>query len=204
MDLADIEGDARDLLGMAGLDPDDVHTPREIAIGLTKQPPIIIPLVGLEGRVSDAGKGPVVLVSAKLAPERLRWRIGHELGHIYYRRIGHEEGDLEGRCDLIGAILVAPRQLVREARRLHGDRPKAIARELGVTQSVALLRLGEIGAVDGAALATRRRVVARGDIVWPDGEQLRRVLRTGVPGGRIVRITDEVGRTGVLVDGAEG
>lgn len=201
MDLADIEGDARDLLRMARLDPDDAHSIRAMCMGLTGAPPIVTPLIATEGRVSLVQGQLRVVVSSKLRLERQRWVAGHELAHVYYRRAGHESGALEARCDLLGAILVAPRRVVQEARRNHGDNPRAIASDIGVTQAIALLRLGEIGAVDGAALATSTRVVARGEIAWPDAHALRTAIRKGIPNGKLVKITDEVNRRGLIVFG---
>lgn len=199
MDIGEIEGDARALARMAKLDPDEPHSIKALCLGLTGSPPMVAPLIGTMGTKLLISGRTRVAVSSRLTPERQRWVAGHELAHVYYERIGHEEDDLEARCDLLGAILCAPRRVVLEARRVHGDNPRAIARYVGVTQAVALLRLGEIGVVDGAALATPTRTVARGEIVWPTAEELRRAIRRGIPNGKAVRITDEPGRRGVIV-----
>lgn len=200
VNLAEVEGDARALIQMAGLDPSEPHSIRALCIGLTGYPPLVVPMFGSQGQLSSINRVIRVAVSSRLSPTRQRWVCGHELGHFYYQRIGYVGANLEAMCDLLGAILCAPRCVVQAAFRVHGNNPRAIAKYVGVTESVALLRLGEIGVVSGTALATPSRTVARGEIVWPDTDTLRRFVRTGeVPHGKRVRITDEPSRGGLLV-----
>lgn len=99
MDVAEVEGDARALTRMARLDPDDAHSIRALCLGLTGYPPIVAPIFNATGQVLMVNGAKRIAVSSRLSPERQRWVAGHELAHLYYGRIGHEDDELEARCD---------------------------------------------------------------------------------------------------------
>jgi hypothetical protein len=164
-------------------------------------------------RVAGAGRARLVReglawqveVSAALCehtPALARWCVAHELAHWFYLIERYDEQDLEQRCDALGASLVAPRALVLASVQELGPDPIRIAHALGTTQCVALLRLAELGVIDGAAVLGQRRIVARGRLIqWPDTDTFRRAVHDGDAGVRVIEITDAMGKKGVIVSG---
>jgi hypothetical protein len=85
-----------------------------------------------------------VVVRRSVPAPRARWLVCHELAEHHYLRLGYRGADVEARCDALGAALVLPRRLAQLAIREHAHRVSALARSLGVTQALALLRVGEV------------------------------------------------------------
>ena len=151
-----------------------------------------------ESTLELEGDGWHVYVSLKLKPARARWRVGHELAHWYFDRIGHQSDRIEQECDALGAALCVPGALVNEAWGLFGEDLKSAADWLGTTQSLVLLRYGEcvVTGVSGTAVIESSKVIARSDWDWPIEEEIRKAEG---PGLKHVRIDDEAKRAGLIV-----
>lgn len=197
--IADVEGDADLLLRLARIDDEDVVDVLALARHRTMTGRgIFRSRTGPESYLSGWGDDTQVCIRAGLLPERARWLVGHELAELHYRRIGYVGEDREARCDALGAALVAPRRAMRRAIREHAHRVHSLARELQVTQSLALLRLGE---VDQRPVLLDRPggVIVRGrDFVWPSGPGLARAILRGGDGCHPCPIRDEEGRRGLM------
>lgn len=189
--LADIEGDADLLLRLARVDDDEPPDVVALARSMTGRAPYLSRR-GPEAHLARIGDGHQVCLRAGLQAGRARWLVGHELAELHYRRTGYQGEDIEARCDALGAALVAPRRAVRAAIRAHAHRVHALARALAVTQSTALLRIGEV-AGRPVVLVRAAGLVARGDAFpWPPSPM------RAPPGSHPLRITDEPARWGLM------
>jgi len=96
---------------------------------------------------------------------------------------------------------VVPRPAVERIVASYGVAPRDVASALRTTQSLALLRLGEVNGYP-TALVTVSQVRTRGRAwLWPNEPELRKTAHHGplAPGLRKVEITDEPKRTGLIV-----
>ena len=163
--------------------------------------------LGTEPRTySGPGKGILARVEGRhlvgvrhdLTTEQARFTAAHELAHWYWEVVAKYRGrDLEARCDALGAALIAPDEAVRAAIELFGLDVARLAQSLGTTQSVALLRIGEVDGHPVALLRRRRSTIIRGRFTsWPAPLSWQPAKKT--PGLVKVRITDEPTRFGVL------
>jgi hypothetical protein len=200
LDRADIEGDALAMYRLAKLEPD-----QPVALGR-----LVRALLGTEVQQAAFVRGKAhlswfqdrwwIYVHRGIPLARLRFDVGHELGHWWYRRCGYSGEDIELRCDALGAALVAPMPLFRSVRKRISTVVQ-VARAIGSTQSLALLRDGEVLGTP-VALVQDRRVLVRGhEWGWPTEPELRRLAssRSPGPGLRKVTIRDEPNRVGVMV-----
>lgn len=138
-------------------------------------------------------------VRADLSPERARLVCAHELAHWYWEEVvGFRRRGLEQRCDALGAALVAPRRAVERVFRHRGLDIPRMAADLRTTQSVALLRLGEVMGVPSALLRKHRSTIIRGPFVrWPVPLSWQ-PAKGDVAGVTRVAISDEPRRFGVV------
>jgi hypothetical protein len=196
--LADVEGDALAMFGLAGLDPGDAVSFGELCYGITRRWPRSVALDG-EARLEPIGDdGFEVLTNRAISPERQRLKGAHELGHWWYRRIGYRGFDLEARCDALGAALIAPREAFRAAMRWAGHRVHELALRFNTTQSLALLRVGEVSGRP-VMLLRPSGPLARGDLFeWPKTSTLVRALNEGRSAVHPLRINDEPHRWGLM------
>lgn len=189
--VADVEGDAEAF--RARLDLAVNATMIEYCVAATGHEPLYVD-DGPEGRYRNGR----VELRHGISLRRLRQRIGHELGHKFYEEIGYAEPDLEARCDLFGAAMCMPRDEVRRATRRVGHRVHFIADHFGVTQSVALLRLGEADGRPVMLLCDRGPIVRGAEFSWPSLSTLRRALERGRSVVHPVPISDEPNRIGLM------
>src|SRR5690606_31259266 len=77
-----------------------------------------------------------------LPPQRRAFRIAHELAEYSLSR--HILPNPEAAADAVAAALLAPAPVVRDALRIHGRHLPSLAEALGVSQSIAALRIGEV------------------------------------------------------------
>lgn len=189
--IADLEGDADLLRRCAGLACDDVPSPVALARAATGAPPLVASALRQEACVARVGDAWRIVVSRRTLPARRAWLVGHEVAELHLRRCGYAGSDIEERADALGAALVLPRAALRSAVRRHGHRVHTLARELRTTQSLVLLRLGEVERRP-VALVRRGLVTVRGAA----HEWSRDVVRT--PGTHPMPITDEPARVGLL------
>lgn len=198
MDRADIEGDAIALYRLAGLEPDEPVAISRLVRALLGTPIQVASFVRGQAHLSWYLDQWWIYVHAGIALPRLRFDIGHELAHWWYRRCCYSGEDIELRCDALGAAIVAPMPLYSAIRK-RTSRIVQIAHAIGVTQSLALLREGEVLGTP-VALVQDRRVLVRGEEWgWPAELELRRLasVRSAVPGLRKVVIRDEARRVGL-------
>lgn len=193
--LADVEGDAGAIWSLAGAEPGDLSL-ASLSLTLLGTRPRLLPLRAPAALVVIAGHQQVVVRRGTPAA-RARWLVGHELAHWYYQRLGYTGCDLEARCDAVGAALVAPRMCVLAARRAVGDRPRELAAKLRTTQSLALLRVGEVTGEPVAVVRPAGALVRGDDWGWPELSYAR-AKRSRWPGVRKVRL-DELPRVGLRV-----
>lgn len=198
VDRADIEGDALAMYRLAKLEPDE-----PVAIGR-----LVRRLLGTDIQEASFCRGKAhltrigpdwwIYVHAGIPLARLRFDVGHELAHWWYRRCSYFAEDLELLCDALGAAIVAPMPLFRAVRK-RTSRVVQVAHAIGSTQSLALLREGEVLGTP-VALVEDRRVIIRGEEWgWPTEPELRRLAasRSPGPGVRKVLIRDETRRIGL-------
>lgn len=182
MDLGDLEGLAESLRREAGLEDVEPGGVAKIARALWRDPDAVqlVPkhalrwtpamLANVEGKWR-------VFVRRDVTPTLAGFLIGHEIGHWALRREGARfESDMEEEraCDQIGAALVAPRRWYHRAIAELGRDVSALAERFGTTQSLALLRLGELTRTN-LALVRPGLVRVRGQLefVWPDENTIR-------------------------------
>lgn len=136
------------------------------------------------------------------APQDFRFLVGHELAHAVYADEGvtfATEDAEESACDALAGALVAPRHAFRAAVAKLGDDVEQMALTFGTTESLCLLRLGE---VTGRPLALVRpgRVRTRGEAAMPDDETIVRWARGKAPAGwvRSARVDGERRRVSLV------
>ena len=157
MDRADIEGDALALYRLARLEPDQPVAISRLVRALLDTPIQVASFTRGKAHLAWHTDQWWIYVRAGIAAPRLRFGIGHELAHWWYRRCGYSGEDIELRCDALGAALVAPMPLFSAVRK-RTSRIVQIAHAIGSTQSLALLREGEV-LVDGVGLGLLARLV---------------------------------------------
>lgn len=196
---AEIEGEALAIYHQAKLEPD-----RPIPIGrlvrellhtkITRSPMIS----NRQAAIYEFNGQYVIGVRRGIPGPRARWLAAHELAHWWFDRMRYIGEDIETRCDALGAALIVPMPAWRHVRQAVGCKIRDLAEALATTQSIALLRHGECDGVP-VALIEARHVLVRGDAWgWPSESEIRRVAKTGVPGVKVVRITDEARRSGLI------
>lgn len=192
-----MEGEAAAIYRFAGVNPDQAMSPGELCRRCLGTAPQFAPL-RVEAalcRVRDEWR---VFVRKGTRPTRARWLVGHELAEWWLKRQGHTGEDIEQRCDAIGAALVAPAPVVRRAMRLDGDDPIALAQRLKTTESLALLRVGEVTG-QPVLLAHRHGAIARGDCyAWPHDASWHTAQTWQHAGIKRVEISDAAKRLGVV------
>lgn len=200
--LADVDGDAVCVFKMAGVDPSDPPSIYKLISILLGAPPTFARIrdAGCLARVGDGWR---VFIRAKTPAPRARHVAAHELAHFYYDRCGYFGDDIEARCDALGASLIAPRIPFQRAVAEYGCRVHALAEAFGVTQSVALLRVGEVASRPVVLLRSDAPPIVRGDeFSWPDAPRLRQAIRLPPPGVHPLRIVDESRRWGLMATAA--
>jgi len=190
-----VHGAAAAILRAAGHDEGDVPLVRALAEALLG-PGAVVRVPGHALRVPASiaivqGR-PRIYLRAGSDPVRERFLIAHELAEWALERDGYREPDIEDAADAIGAALVAPRRAFAAALRDLGERYDALAATFLATESLVALRVGETQH-EPRALVTPQRVRARGpeSWAWPDEHEIRRAARTGRPGLRRTKLTDD-------------
>lgn len=122
------------------------------------------------------------------------WAIAHELGEWHAEQLRLPAAHRERYAQAFAAAAIAPPPLVWEAVSCVGWSLSQLARTLGLTQSVAALRVGEVTG-SPVALVTPRAIHTRGrGFSWPESSIVRRWAREGRDGLVREPITDDNGR----------
>ncbi len=197
-DLADVEGDAALLRKLAN--EEELVSTYALTKRLLGAPPEMAS-IRTEACLCRLGGTWRIYVRRRTPAARARWLVGHELGHWLYRERGLPREEEEARCDAMGAALVVPRRAFQEAiRNLGGHRVHRLASAFVTTQSIALLRIGEVTGRPGA-LVRQRDALVRGEAFgWPP--DLQRAAQRPPPELHPLRITDEIGRVGLMARAA--
>lgn len=175
---AEVEGDAQAFLDWAGADPLEPSGIGALCAAATGRRPRPTALDG-EARLEPRGNGFEVLVNRALAPARQRLKVAHELGHWWYARVGYRGGDIEHRCDMFAAAVVCPRPAFKSAMRWAGHRVHELAERFHTTQSLALLRVGEVSGRPTMLLRPAGPLVRGEPFEWPPTSTLVLSLRDG-------------------------
>jgi hypothetical protein len=174
--LADLEAFVADTLRTKGVDGSAPPSMDRLCADLTGAPPQRAARadVGGDGCLAPAVGGEWrVYIADDVLPERERWLVGHELGHYLHRTVLRGVQETERRCDIIGAMLVAPRAAVLRAVALEGHAVTRLATMLRVEVSLVVLRLGEC--VNRPVALIRPTPIVRGAAHdWPDLTSPRR------------------------------
>jgi hypothetical protein len=190
--IAELEGWAKAARARCGLD-DDVPRMVELCRALTGREPCWAH-IATEAALVD---GQVLLRHGTPTP-RARWLCGHELAEHLHDVVGYCEPDREERCDALGAMLTVPRDAFRRAVRAMGHKVYDLAHAFRTTQSLALLRLGEVTGRP-VMLLSPSGPRARGDeFCWPSHATLARALRDGRAKVHPLTIRDEANRIGLM------
>ncbi len=187
-----LQGEPQEAVSIRGLSERHLHTEPRVWLGAAEG--VLLPPTESDGWQ--------IAVRWDLSPERARLVAAHELAHWYFECVDSYQGrDLEQRCDALAAVIVAPAIAVCAAAERHGLDVHAIAEELRTTQSVALLRLGEVVGVPTALLRKHRSTIIRGPFArWPMPLSWQPAKRD-LEGVTKVEITDEPRRFGVMLAG---
>ena len=196
-ELADVAGDVRSFLRTIDAEDDEDISIAEACERATGFGPAFVGM-RQEARLEPVDGGSQVQVRKGTAPERARWLAGHELGEWFYRLVGYDQPDIDARCDAFGAALVCPEYAFRSAMRRVGHRVHELAATFATTQSVALLRVGELSGRP-VLLLRPAGAIARGDeFEWPRTSTLVRALGEGRAACHPLRINDEPDRWGLM------
>jgi hypothetical protein len=158
----DIEGEARFILRSAGFSETDA--PRGLALARA----LGIEVRATRGALVSCGDACFIELAGRefifvrhgLSRERLNFALCHEVSEWHLRRYGYRGEDIERVADALGAALLVPGPLFRSAYRRHGEDWSTSASELQASQTLILLRFGE---VTGHPVAVRT----------PDGWRMR-------------------------------
>lgn len=187
--LADLEGDADEVHRSHRSDPGDPVCPDELCRRVLGTTPQLCQMAGLADLSRFRGEW-IVRVNRRCHPDRVPELVAHEVAEGVLKIAGYIGADIEHRADALGARLLAPRAFFLGIVRAVGHRVHALARASLSTQSLALLRLGE---VTGRPVAlVRRPAIVRGDLYgWP--EDLDAVRRRPPRDVHPVRVDDRWG-----------
>ena len=194
---AEVEGDALAFLDWAGVDAHDPVSVAALCVAATGRRPRPTTLDG-EARLEPHSEGYEVLTNSALPPARQRIKAAHELGHWWYARVGYRGADIEHRCDMFGAAIIAPWPAFKTAMRWAGHRVHELAVRFNTTQSLALLRVGEVSGRPVLLLRPAGAIVRGEAFEWPRTSTLVRALREGRSACHPLRINDEPDRWGVM------
>jgi hypothetical protein len=194
--IADLEGEADLLLRTHGIDRDEPTDMQVLCERITGRRAAFVALATAACSAIVHGERRVFVRRGTPGP-RARFLIGHELAHVVHDRAGYVGEDLERRCDALGAALAVPRRAYLRALSIADANIRKLAALLGTTESVAVLREGE---VRGRPVAVVRRhgAIVRGDaFVWPVRLELQAAKRVRHVAVLRSAIRDEPDRVGL-------
>lgn len=198
MDLADVHGTAAAILRAAGYDEDDVPGSIAIARALLGTD-CIVRGAGAAAAVSLAGR-PRIRLPRRRSPVEINFLVAHELAEHWLRREAYQSEHIEDVANAIAASLVAPRCAFARAVREHGHDYPMLAALFCATESLVVLRIGEVTG-EPIALVAPHRVRTRGQLSfqWGSEQDVRELARSQRPGLRKTRLRDDPRRVAVTV-----
>src|SRR5690606_20448216 len=154
----DVHGAAAAILRAAGYDEDDV--PGSIAIARALLGPDCIARGGAASIVSLSGRTRI-RIPRRHSPAEINFLVAHEVAEWWLRREGYDGEDVEDVANAIAASLVAPRRAFAAAVLEHGHDYPTLAELFCATESLVVLRIGEVTG-EPIVLVAPHRVRARG------------------------------------------
>lgn len=151
------------------------------------------------------GATPMMLVNTGLAPDRLRFTVAHELGHLVMHAV--PEDDQEAQADLFASAFLAPPDEVRED--LRDLRPTDMARLMrlkskwGMSIAALIRRARDLGELSEAAYKDFQVRLSR--LGWRKVEpgELTAEIRAAKPGDRTLAGPHARNRSGPCPPGTD-
>lgn len=203
LDVWDSESNASEVYDLAKCDVDDVPSMARLARGLLG-PRAIQPVSGCH-LLGDAKLAKVngeyrIYVRRALPVKRLVFALAHEVSEWFYRDSIDE--NIERACNQLAGALVAPRRAFLGALRSVGENFRELGAAFISSETSMALRLGETTDQPIVALTKTHHFVRGREWNWPAEPELRRIARSGRPGIRRVKLTDDRRRTVLLAEDA--
>lgn len=199
----DVEREALWLLERAGYTARDAPGAYAIAVGLLG-PDCLVKVSskalfrGSQGELAEASGHYTIRVSASASPTRKALVTMHEIGHWHLRQIGYRGADVEELCDAIAAALIVPRTALEESLSIHGERWRCLADDFGTSETIVVLRYGEVMHRPVAVFDSRVVYIRGPRYSWPASpEGLRRLAKT-TPQIKARRLGDNRRRTALI------
>jgi hypothetical protein len=190
-DIADLEGEHGAACRYLRA---DVDTPIPELVELATGWPIAFdPTLDTEGRFDGR-----VTLRAGVPDARAKHNGGHELSHWWLDRIGYRGLDLEERCDALGAMFAAPRETFLRVIKVVDHAVYDLANTFGITQSVAMLRVGEVTGRPVLLLRWAGAIVRGYEFGWPSISTLVRLASEHRESVHPLKIRDEANRVGFM------
>lgn len=167
----DGEALAAEVRRLAGLAPDAFVVVTDVAVAVLGEDAIVVDpeLAGTTYLRHVGGRYEIVV---RLDAPDLRFRLMHEVAHVAIRRAGIALGtaDEERFANYVAAAVIAPRDLVKRAHAHYGERPRALAKIFGLSQTAMVLRLGEVLRDERVVVTQSGNVLMRsqGTFPWAD------------------------------------
>jgi hypothetical protein len=156
-------------------------------------------LRGAEGELAVVHGRYRIYVSSAVAPMRKAYVVLHELGHWHLKQIGYVGENVEAICDGIAAALLAPRRAFADAVEEHGARWDRLASDFAISQTIAVLRYGEVMGPPVAVVDSRRTHTRGAAWPWPTSRaEFLHLAKAGGDGIRVDRLTDNARRRALL------
>lgn len=201
MPSIDVEAEALEILRSNQVDPDRPPWMKLLACCVLRRAANVREVPGLKPKARWCEDQDVIEIRPGQSPRSQAYFIGHELGERHLALRGYSEEDREEVATSLGVALLLPRPALRRVVREHGRNLIILSRELDISQSIVLLRIGEVFGV-ALALVTPRRIRVRGEegTIWPSEQEIRRYAsgRAAGPFDREV-ITDAPNRVGLMM-----
>lgn len=184
------------MLRAAGFDEDEA--PGAVAIARALLGPDCIVRGSRASMVSLHGQQRIRLPRRR-SPAEMNFLVGHELAEWWLKREGYVSEWIEDVANALAASLVAPRRAFLRAYREHGHDYTTLASLFCSSESLVVLRIGEVTG-EPVLLVAPHRARARGEAFgWPS--QLRGASR--FPGLAKCRLSDDDRRLVVRRSGSE-
>lgn len=205
--VIDVEREAEWLLTRAGFTTADAPGAYAIAVGclgdgcLAKVPSHV--LRRSHGELAKVHGRYRIYVSAAVSPARKAYVVLHELAHWRLIQLGYHGADVEALCDAISAALLVPRAPLLDAVAQHGPTWPAISADFAASQTICVLRYGEVTGVPVAVVGSGAVRIRGRSHDWPDTPAgFRALARAPVPPVRADRLTDNRRRTALVAAAA--
>lgn len=170
----DVETEAQRIFEMNGFDPSDPPSMELLAytiMGAKK----VNRVHGLPVPARWRGSTDELQLRPGLTPQAESFLIAHELAERHFARLCFWNEFIERWADALAAALVVPGPALRFTTREHGRSLPTLAEIHQTTQSICILRLGEVFG-SPLALVTPRNVHIRGEeFVWPPHQTIRAI-----------------------------